>query len=383
MRKILKAAKIIILSALMLLLVAVGAVLLLRAYRQHVTAQAIAIRTPNGIDEGMYIKIGGIDQWIQIRGQDRNNPVLLCLHGGPGATWLPLTALFVPWEKEFTVVQWDQRGAGKTLESTGSTVADTMSIDRMTQDGIEVSEFLRNHLHKDKIILLGHSFGSILGIHMAKQRPDLFSAYVGTGQASNMPKSEQVAYVHTLEKARAANDKQAVKELENVGPPPYDSPDKVAVQFKWLGTYAVESDRIAESSLIGGLIFGAPHFSLWDIYNRTRGFTQIPTWRLYQQILATDLPSLGADFKIPVYFFQGAEDEITPPSLAREYFDGINAQHKEFVLFERGGHFAVWSMPDRFHQELVTRVRSTLAIGRRFEDSRRAFCHASRLFLVT
>jgi hypothetical protein len=155
MRKVLKLVKFIFLSLGVLFLVAVGAILALRAHRQHVIAQAIAIHAPNGIEEGMYVKIGGIDQWIQIRGQDRDNPVLLCLHGGPGGSWLSYTNLFLPWEKEFTLVQWDQRGTGKTLETTRGSIADTLSVARMTQDGIEVSEFLRNHLHKDKIFSSG------------------------------------------------------------------------------------------------------------------------------------------------------------------------------------------------------------------------------------
>lgn len=354
---ILRAAKFIFLSLTALFLVVVGVVLTLRVHRQHVTARAIAIHAVNGIDEAMYVKIGGIDQWIQIRGQDRSNPVLLCLHGGPGATWLPLTELFVPWEKQFIVVQWDQRGAGKTLETTGRSVADTMSVDRMAQDGIEVVEFLRKHLRKNEIILLGHSWGSILGIHMAKQRPDLFFAYVGTGQASDMARSLKLSYAYVLEKARAANDKEGVAALTRIGPPPFNSMDKVIVHFNQLGAYEVESDRVAQSSLIGRLTFSSPNYSLWDIYNRIRGFAQIPTLRLYTEMLSTDLPSLGPEFKIPVYFFQGAEDEVTLTSLAKEYFDKINAPHKEMVLFEDAGHFAVWTMPDRFLQELVSRVR--------------------------
>jgi hypothetical protein len=126
MRKALKVAKVVLLSLMALLLVAVGAVLALRAYRQHVAARALAIRTPNGIDEARYVRIGGIDQWVQIRGQDRRNPIILCLNGGPGASWVPLTLWFVAWEKDFTVVQWDQRGEGKTLETTGPSIAATM-----------------------------------------------------------------------------------------------------------------------------------------------------------------------------------------------------------------------------------------------------------------
>jgi len=209
-----KTARIVLLSLLGIVVGLAAWLLALRLYHQHALAESIAIHTPNGIEEGMYVRIGGIEQWIQIRGQDRSNPVLLFLHGGPGGTLLPMTELFVPWEKAFTLVQWDQRGAGKTLETTGASVAATMSIDRMTRDGIEVSEFLRTHLHKDKIILLGHSWGSILGIYMIRQRPDLFYAWVGTGQVGNMPESLRIGYARLLEKARAKGDPKVVQALE-------------------------------------------------------------------------------------------------------------------------------------------------------------------------
>jgi pimeloyl-ACP methyl ester carboxylesterase len=357
MRRILRVAKFVFLSLIVFLAAAIGAVLIIRVHRQHLTAQAIAIHAANGIDEAQYVRIGGIEQWIQIRGQDRGNPVILCLHGGPGGTWIPLTALFVPWEKEFTLVQWDQRGTAKTLETTGSAVARTMSVDRMAQDGIEVAEYLRGHLHKDKIILLGHSWGSLLGIHMSRQRPDLFHAYVGTGQISDMPRSMKLSYAFILAKARAANNTEAIKELEGIGPPPYDSMDKAIVHFKWHGVYQTEADRAALSFPIGGLTSPAPNYSLWDEFNRVRGFIQVPTWRIYREMLSADLPSLATDFEIPIYFFQGAEDELTVTSLVGEYFDKVEAPRKEMALLEGGGHFAVWSRSDRFLNELVTRVR--------------------------
>ncbi len=355
MRKILKVAKFVFLSLVVLFLVLVGAILALRAHRQHVIAQAIAIHTPKGIDEGMYVKIGEIDQWVQIRGQDRNNPVLLCLHGGPGGSWLSYTKLFLPWEKEFTVVQWDQRGTGKTLETTGGSIADTMSVARMAQDGIEVSEFLRNHLHKDKIFLLGFSWGSILGIHLVKERPDLFYAYVGTGQVSDMPQGQQLSYEYVLGKARAANDTRTVKKLETIGSPPFDSMDKIVVFFQTLATYECASDQN-----VPGLAFTAPNYSLRDIYYLMKGFAQVPTFSVYNEMLSAELLSLGPDFKIPIFFFPGTEDERTQAQLAKLYFEKINAPHKEFVLLE-GGHFAVLSMPDRFLHELVIRVRPLAA----------------------
>jgi pimeloyl-ACP methyl ester carboxylesterase len=352
MRKILKAVKFIILYFGLLVLVLVGTLLVFRAHRQHLMARRIAIHTPNGIDEGMYVKIGGIDQWVQIRGQDRNNPVLLCLHGGPGGSWVGQTGHLLRWEKEFTVVQWEQRGTGKTLETTGPSIADTMSVGRMSQDGVEVSEFLRKHLHKDKIVLLGFSWGSLLGIHMAKERRDLFYAYVGTGQISNMPKSLQMSYAYVLEKARAAGDAGVVKKLDSIGPPPFNTMAKIIVFFQALGKYECESDR----NLPGGALF-APNLTLWDIYNEFRGFALVPKFDVYNEMMSANLSSLGPDFQIPIFIFQGSLDERAQPSLAKEYFDSLNAPHKEFVVFEGAGHFAVWTMADRFLQELVARVR--------------------------
>jgi hypothetical protein len=143
-------------------------------------AQQYAMSSAKGIDEGSYVTIGGIEQWVTIRGWDRDNPVLLFLHGGPGDVTNPWTfALFAPWERHFTVVQWDQRGAGRTLRKTGPTVAPTITVERMVQDGIELSEYLRKHLSKEKIIIVGHSFGTILGLAMVRARTELFYAYVG------------------------------------------------------------------------------------------------------------------------------------------------------------------------------------------------------------
>ncbi|MGH7695704.1 MAG: alpha/beta fold hydrolase, partial [Gemmatimonadaceae bacterium] len=141
------------------------------------------ITAPNGIDEGKYVTIGGVEQWITIRGEDRSNPVLLFLHGGPGDATNPWSyAAFRPWLRKFTLVQWDQRGAGKTLGKNGPSLGGTITLDRMVSDGIELTELLRKTLNQDKVILVGHSFGSILGVLMVKSRPDLYHAFVGTGQ---------------------------------------------------------------------------------------------------------------------------------------------------------------------------------------------------------
>jgi len=357
MRILLKIGKYISILIIALLVLAIGALLSLRTYLQHLNADAYAIHSSNGVDEGGYVKIGGIEQWIQVRGQDRDNPVLLCLHGGPGATLSRLTKIFIPWEKDFTVVQWDQRGAGKTLKSTGPSIAETMSVDRMTQDGIEVAEYLRTRLHKDKIIAFGHSWGSILGINMAKRRPDLFYAFVGTGQVGDLPSSLGMDYAHLIEQARVAQDQKTTQALAEIGPPPFDNLHKIEVFFGGINKYPPESDRLAFEAVGRTLMSPPPDYSLRDVFDWYRGFMTVPTFLLYSEMLSTKLESLGPNFGIPIFFIQGAEDNVAQTSLAEDYFKTINAPHKEMVLLEGGGHFAFLSMSDRFLKELVTHVR--------------------------
>ncbi len=357
MRLILKIAKYVSIVVVALLVLAVGGLLGLRAYLQHANAPAYAITAPNGINESGYVTIGGIPQWVQVRGQDRNNPVLLCLHGGPGGSWLPVTRLFLPWEKSFTVVFWDQRGAGKSLKASGASVAGTMSVDRMTQDSIEVAEYLRKHLGKDKIVLLGHSWGSILGVNMVKRRPDLFHAYVGTGQVNDLPRSVALDYARMLEQARAAGDAKVLQALTNAGPPPFKEFGQVAVFFKAVERFQPASDRAAMQEMGRSLTAPPPDYSLKDVYYHNQGFMAVPPWRLYQEMLGTQLLALGPDLGVPVFLFHGSEDNVTPVSLAEEYLATLQAPRKEFVRLEGGGHYAVWSMSGKFLTELNARVR--------------------------
>jgi len=207
----------------LLLLIAVLAVTFLayRAHRQNASAAALAIRTPNGIDEGLFVRAGGIDQWVSIRGEDRSNPVVLVLHGGPATSYMAFTTFFQPWEKYFTVVQWDRRGVGKTFGRNGRARSGQMTLDRIVEDGAEISGFLCRHLHKDKIILLGHSMGSMIGISIAARRPDLFYAYVGTEQIVDMARNEELSYQTILNSSRTAGNASTVKTLERIGAPPY------------------------------------------------------------------------------------------------------------------------------------------------------------------
>ncbi len=317
-------------------------------------ARDYAITAPSGIDEAAYVEIGGIDQWITIRGDDRNNPVLLFLHGGPGDATNPWGyAAFRSWLQYFTVVQWDQRGAGRTFGRNGAASASTITPDRMIQDGVELSEWLKKRLHKDKILLIGHSWGSVLGFFMVKARPDLFYAFVGTGQvAADFPRSSAVAYAALVETASRQGNSQALKELKAVGPPPYKDAKDFAVQRKWANLFE-GADVFLASAL--GFALTAPGYSVGDINDWFEG-QNVSGEHLVPHFDELDKKLLGAQLAIPVLVIQGAEDYTTPTSLARTYVDSLHAPRKAFATIEGAGHFAVFTKQDAFLKELRARV---------------------------
>ena len=210
-------------------------------------------------------------------------------------------AYFAPWEKHFTVAQWDQRGAGRTLRRTGPAVAPTITVDRLVQDGIELAEYLRKDLGKDKIIIVGHSFGSIIGVRMARARPDLFYAYVGTGQVGDNTKSYFVAYDALLRKARAVGNQQALDELSRLGPPPYKSSEGFGVQRKWANAFE-GADRFLPGTI--GLALVAPGNSVQD-FNDSAAGEILSAERLVPQTKSMGPKDLGLEFSIPMFIFQG------------------------------------------------------------------------------
>ena len=316
-------------------------------------AGTYAITAANGIDEATYIKVGGIEQWITIRGEDRNNPVLLFLHGGPGDATNPWGyAAFHSWLKYFTVVQWDQRGAGRTFGRNKAS-ASTISPERMVQDGVELSQLLTKRLQKKKIVLVGHSWGSVLGFLMVKARPDLFYAFVGTGQvAVEFSRSSAVAYAMLLERASRQGNLQAVQELKEVGPPPYKGGKGFGVLHKWAMLFE-GADVFLASAL--GFALTAPGYSVRDINDWFDG-QRVSGEHLEPYFDELDRKLLGGELGVPVFVIEGAEDYTTPVSLAKSYVDSLRAPQKGFATIAGAGHFAVFTKQDEFLKELKARV---------------------------
>jgi pimeloyl-ACP methyl ester carboxylesterase len=365
LRKIWKVTKLALLTLVALLVVLLAGGLAYRAYRHHQIARATVIDPAKGVDEAFFARIGGIEQWISIRGQDRDNPVLLFLHGGPGVATSPYPRdVLFSWTKDFTFVQWDQRGSGKTYGRSGPLGAD-VTIDRMAQDGIELAEFLRQHLQKKKIIVLGLSWGTTVGVYMAKARPDLFYSYVGTGQIVNARESETITYRQVLEKARARGDREAIKELEQIGPPPYASQAAMGVQRNWGRAY--EPGLQSNLSLISTILLDSDA-GFRDLRDYIRGISDSQDH--FIGVLADgpstkiDLPALGTDFAIPMFVFEGAEDDVAPAGPARAYLESMVAPQKQFVAIANAGHTAMYTRSDEFLRLLDENVRPLAIAGR-------------------
>jgi proline iminopeptidase len=345
-----------------LVVVILSSALLYRKYLQHKVAEKRAIRSPNGIDSLEAVRIGGVDQWIEVRGQDLNNPILLFIHGGPGIAFIPLAGAFQGlWEKHFTVVQWDQRGAGKTYASNDRELQRrTMNIPQMEQDTLEVVNYLRARFNREKIFIVGHSWGSILGLRMAHQHPELVYAYVGVGQFVNFEQNEKVAYQDAMEQARKTHNEQAIKELESIVP--YPTPDtnqeKEQVARNWEGRLLGPPPN-GVTFTNGGRILtdlvSAPEYSLADDYGFLRGMS-LSLAAFFPQVTRVDLTKLGLEFRAPMFFFEGKYDQYCPSSLIWDYSQTIKAPQTEFVWFNNSGHFPFFEEQQKFADELFQRV---------------------------
>jgi pimeloyl-ACP methyl ester carboxylesterase len=196
------------------------------------------IAIPHKLSEQGFVPIGGQEQWVTLNGEDCKKPAILFLHGGPGNPLSPFAQnLYGSWAKDFTLVQWDQRGAGQTFGRNPGTAESILTLDQMVNDGIAVAEWVGQRLGQKKLILMGSSWGSVLGVHMAKRRPDLFHAYVGTAQMVSYQANEAASYAQTLALATAADDKKTVAALQAIGLPPRTDPRAFGVLRRAIRAY--------------------------------------------------------------------------------------------------------------------------------------------------
>jgi len=328
---------------------------------RDIIAASRKIVSPHGIETMTQIPINGTQQWISVRGHDSRNPILLFLHGGPASPDMPLSWTFqTPWEDYFTVVQWDQRGAGKTYAANDpEKVAAGMTIEQMTVDAGEVVEYLRRTYHKQKIFLLGHSWGSALGVRVAQAHPEWFYAYIGVGQVANTRESEAVGYRFAVEQARAHDNQEALRELAALAP--YPAPGKpldletISKQRKWLEYYGGLSwghtsfDYDADTEKL------APEYSDADLKAIDEGSLFSMRYLLgpFTEVDFTKTTRFG----LPVLFFLGRHDYSVSHEVAANWFAMLHAPAKKLVWFEDSAHMVMQEQPGRFLEHLVDDAR--------------------------
>lgn len=323
--------------------------------------QEMAIAPERGIEESGFVTLGGLPQYVQIRGRDRRNPVILLLNGGPGFTMLPETYTFREWEKDYTLVMWDYRGEGKTYEHSGPKAQGTMSIERIAQDGVELADYLRRRLQKDNIVVLGHSWGAMLGVHMVHLRPAAFAAFVGTGQLVNQQRGAIASYAPLLARARRLGNKQAEAVLLAAGPPPYSADlsewTSLLIWAQALDPPAAETPPSGpaawwnRASLYFARLFGPPEAA--PAITPAVQFTMDSLW---PDTVADDLRALGK-LEVPVVIVQGSEDLSAATSVAKDYFDWVEAPSKLYVAREGRGHLTLYREPKAFLKILNRHVR--------------------------
>jgi pimeloyl-ACP methyl ester carboxylesterase len=307
------------------------------------------------IDEAGYIPAGGIDHFVTVRGASRDNPVLVFLHGGPGATQTVFATQTLRWEEHVTVVQYDQRGSGKTRHRNGPAAAGELNFERLRLDAIDLIDALRSRLSAAKVILAASSVGSTFGLQLAASRPDLLHAYVGTDQNVTVADSSRIAHACTLDLLRRTGNRKGVRALERM---PADPAGWTQAQFEALARWAVKADPDIPN-MITDVIFPAmmtsPLHTMADIREVSAGMTESMR-QLYPELAAFDARAAGTEFRTPFFVFQGAADNVTPTECARAFTETVRAPVTQFATIAGAGHLAAFTRPGEFLRLLVERV---------------------------
>ncbi len=295
--------------------------------------------------------IGSINQALITQDDNKNLPLALILHGGPGEAMAPFVGEFGELEKKFTLCLWEQRGAG--LSYSKSIPETSMTIEQFVSDTIEVINILLNQYNRKKLYLIGFSWGSLIGILTAQKAPHLIHAYLGVGQIVNQLKSEQDAFDIVLERAKKANDAKSIDTLNEVGRPPYPAEGTMKALMKGRKIFRLYNEtpgKKASMSQFFGAIFKCPFYTLNTKLNYFKAM--MGGANLFLEVLTINLHELAPKIEVPVFVINGKYDLQTMPHLAQEYINALDAPVKEFFLFENAGHSAHGDEPDKFMQVL-------------------------------
>lgn len=311
---------------------------------------------PASIAEGGYLHLGGIDQWVMVRGESVSNPPLILLHGGPGLSETDLFRYYnAPLERSFVVVYWDQRGAGKSFDRT--IPRSSMSVEQFLSDLDELVDAICARVGATKVVLFGHSWGSALGVLYAARFPQKVAAYVGSGQIGDAAAGESVSYAYTLAEAQRLGRRRLVKKLRAIGPPPYGA----AEVFTQRATLARLEGSMRPKALwkMGRAVLASAESSLFDFRRTMQGF-RLTLDAMWSEASRLNLIGLVPALEIPVFFFLGRNDHWVPAETSVAYIDALPAPSKRLVWFEDSGHEPFMDEPAKFNALMAELVRPAL-----------------------
>ena len=302
----------------------------------------------SSISEKTFVDINGVRQGMFIQSKDATHPVLLCLHGGLPEYFLTErypTGL----ENDFTVVWWEQRGAG--LSYSPDIPAETMTSEQFIADTLSVTSYLRNRFNKEKIYLMAHSGGTFIGLQAAARTPELYYAYIGMAQTVHQLKSERLAYEYMLGRSKEAGDSRMVRDLEAAPVTMTDGTPKAYLALRDRAMHRLGVGTTHDmKSVLSGVVWPSlrsPQYTLAEKIKMWRGKLSSGASVLWDEMLATDLAERVPELALPVYFFHGIRDYTVSYQLAKDYSERLRAPLKGFYTFDRSAHSPMLEEPEK------------------------------------
>jgi len=314
-------------------------ILLLVLFRPTWTSN---IKGDNSISVLEQVKINGTKQQIMIRGRDQNNPVIIYVHGGPSVSEIPYAKYEDLLEKDFTVVNYDQRGSGKSYHFNED--YSNLTADVLVDDLLELTDYISKRFGKEKVILIGHSYGTYLGTMAAYKAPEKYEAYIGTGQVSNMQESEIDNLNYTISEAKKAGNTEDVKYLEGIAEKIHAGVS--AAPRDYVGKYGGATRLIKMSD---GDILLSREYNLLDLIRYNNGVAKTQA-QLVKEVFDKPLPKIVTKLDLPFYFVMGKYDAMTSFNAAKNYFDVIEGDQKEFISFEESAHYPQFEEKEKFYK---------------------------------
>lgn len=314
----------------------------------QLTAATPKITKENSIAELREVRLNGRKEWVSIRGENRDKPLLLFLAGGPGGSQLAATRYeLAELEKNFVVVNWEQPGAGKSYSAIAKK---QLTPEIYVKDGTALVRSLLKEFQQEKLYLLGESWGSALGVFMVKERPELYHAFMGTGQMVAFEETEKIDYALAMKLAKENGDQKVVDTLLKNGEPPYYGKAvtvKSSAYLNYLSQAMAKNPEIQNAGFATLRDLSAKEYGLLDKVNYLRGILQTFN-HVYPQLYGIDLRKDYPKLEVPVYFLLGKHDLNAPISLVEDYYEKLEAPEKEIIWFEHSGHNPWMNEPKRF-----------------------------------